>query len=108
MAFARIRNIANSIMNDGIYDNYPDPDYVKNGKKSLTVNKFLVYWPIVCYHLSAKVNAGNFRKYLKGTSQQILASMMESLGIKGYDKGGRIPTNQHGNPTVKKYVRHIN
>ena len=28
--------------------------------------------------------------------------MMESFGIKGYDKGGRIPINQRGSRIVKK------
>ena len=56
-AFTRIHNIAKSIMKDDVYDNYPD--YVKNGGRGLMVNKFLVYWPIVCGHLSANANAGN-------------------------------------------------
>ena len=65
------------------------------------MNKFLVYWPIIACHLSVKENAGNFKKCLKGTSQKTLVAVMESLGIKGYDKGESIQINKCGNPTVK-------
>ena len=74
----------------------------------MMVNKFLVYWPMVAGHLSAKANARNFKTCLKGTSQQTLTSMIKSLGIKGYDEGGSILINKRGNPIVKSFVRYNN
>ena len=72
-AFTRIRNIDKTTIENGFYGNHPN--CIKNEKKGLMVNEFLVYWPIVCGHLSAKSNAGKFSKCLKGTSQKTLSSI---------------------------------
>ena len=60
---------------------------MKNENTGLMVNEFLVYWPIICGHLSGKENQGKFSEYLRGTSMKILASIMKSLGIKGFNEG---------------------
>ena len=58
------------------------------------LNEFLVYWPIICGNLSGKENQGKFSECLMGTSTKILASIMKSLGIKGFNEGSS------GNPLL--------
>ena len=83
-----------------MYDNYPD--FVKDGRRYLIANEFLIYWPLVSGYLCANEKSTIFRKCLKGTSQKTLLALMKSLGIKGFDEGKSLPINKHGNPMFRK------
>ena len=83
-----------------MYNNYPE--FVKNGKEGLMVNEFLIYWPLISIYLCGKEKSTTFRKCLKGTPQKTLLALMKSLGIKGFDDGGSLPINKHGNLMFRK------
>ena len=97
-AFCRIKGIGDRIL-EGVYDSYPE--FVKNGRKGLMVNEFLVYWPLVSGYLIHRTNRTNFVSCLKGSSQKTLKALMNSLEIKAYNDGGHFPVSKAGNPTLR-------
>ena len=85
----------------GVYDSYPE--FVKDGKKGLMVNEFLIYWPLVSGYLLHKENVRHFKSCLKGSSQKTLKALMTSLDIKGFGAGGNLPLSNSGNPMFQKF-----
>jgi len=100
-AFTRIKGIGDRIM-EGVYDSYPE--FVRDGKKGMMVNEFLIYWPLVSGYLHRKQHTKHFKNCLKGSSQTTLKDLMSSLKIKGYDAGGHIPISKSGNPMFKNAI----
>ena len=85
----------------GVYDSYPQ--FVKDGKKGLMVNEFLIHWPLVSGYLLRKENQRHFKNFLKGSSQKTLKALMTSLNIKGFDAGGNLPLSNTANPMFNKF-----
>ena len=83
-AFTHIKGIGDRIM-QGVYDSYPE--FVKNDKKGMMVNEFIIYWPLVSRYLLRKENHRHFKNCLKGSSQTTVKDLMASLKIEGYDAG---------------------
>ena len=100
-AFTRIKGIGDRIM-EGVYDSYPE--FVRDGKKGMMVNEFLIYWPLVSGYLLRKEHTKHFKNCLKGSLQTTLKDLMSSLKIKGYDAGGHIPISKSGNPMFKNAI----
>ena len=99
--FTHIKGIGDRIM-QGVYDSYPE--FVRDGKKGMMVNEFLIYWPLVSGYLLRKEHTKHFKNCLKGSSQTTLKDLMSSLKIKGYDAGGHIPISKSGNPMFKNSI----
>jgi hypothetical protein len=97
-AFTRIKGIGDRIL-EGVYDSYPE--FVKNGRKGLMVNEFLVYWSLVSGYLIHRTKRTHFVSCLKGSSHATLKALLKSLDIKAYNDGGHFPVSKAGNPTLR-------